>query len=63
MGFVGEIATTDEEADVGIDDVTYAWTRRGEYVRWKWSQDLHDWLDDATGDLLTTTASPLECDI
>ncbi len=53
MGFTRQAAATDEEAPVGVDDATYAWTRIGSYIWWQWSQNLHDWLDSQTGDLLT----------
>lgn len=56
MGFT--LPRSDELRDEGAMETaptTQALSRRGEYIRWEWSQHLADWLDFSTGDLLTGT--------
>lgn len=48
----------DEEAPIGRDDVTRAWSRCGERIVWEWSQSFEDWLDYSTGQMLTGISSP-----
>ena len=45
-----------EQDDEGFDELeqtTEAITRPDEHIVWTWSQDLHDWVDESTGDVLT----------
>ena len=54
MGF--RVATSrvgDETAPVGVVSTTVASGRTGEWVAWEWVQDLHDWIDLSTGDVLS----------
>ncbi|MGH7483968.1 MAG: protein rep [bacterium] len=54
MGFkVAATPTQDENAEVGKAGDTTAPTRRGERVLWGWMQELHDWVDLVTGDVLS----------
>jgi hypothetical protein len=53
MGFVVTAsAGQDEDAAVGTVGTTLAPSRRGDSVVWDWVQELHDWIDLETGELL-----------
>jgi hypothetical protein len=54
MGFRVTVAKTlDEHGAVGLTGETIATKRPGESVLWEWMQELHDWVDLATGDVLS----------
>jgi len=54
MGFRGGVpGDEDEESAVGISGATTIRHRLAERVRWQWMQDLHDWVDLKSGDMLT----------
>jgi Replication protein len=54
MGFrVAAPPTQDENSEVGTDGDTEAPTRYGESIVWEWMQELHDWIDLETGDVLS----------
>jgi len=53
MGFTAAAAAPDEESDIEPDVGTPATERPNERIAWEWSQPLHDWIDEATGALLT----------
>jgi hypothetical protein len=44
---------TDENAEIGPDGDTVAVKRFGERVEWEWIQQLHDWIDLSSGEVLT----------
>jgi hypothetical protein len=54
MGFkIMTAAVADENAKVGISDATAAYKRLGDFIQWEWAQELHDWVDFSTGEVLT----------
>jgi len=54
MGFrVGVAPTQDENGEVGNSGDTAAPTRISDSILWEWLQEMHDWVDLSTGDLLT----------
>ncbi len=54
MGFKVTVPPTqDENSAVGTDGDTLAPTRCGESITWEWMQNLHDWIDLETGDVLS----------
>jgi len=54
MGFrVAAAPSVDENAVIGNSGNTASPKRLGENVMWEWLQDLHDWIDLSSGDVLT----------
>lgn len=53
MGFRVVTSQQDENAEVGTHGDTNAITRLGEFIQWEWLQELHDWIDLSTGEILT----------
>lgn len=45
--------TNDESGEIGADGDTAAVKRLGERVQWEWIQQLHDWVDLSSGEMLT----------
>jgi hypothetical protein len=43
----------DEDGEVGTSEATPAHKRLGEFIQWEWAQELHDWIDFSTGEVLT----------
>lgn len=55
MGFVSRAAVTDDDAAIVLDAGTVSPSARphGERVSWEWSDALTDWIDYATGEVLS----------
>jgi hypothetical protein len=43
----------EDAADIGSSGQTRATKRYGELISWDWRQDLHDWIDLDSGELLS----------
>lgn len=54
MGFpVAAPSPQDDEAEIGTSGDTLAAKRLGDRVYWEWVQNVHDWIDLSSGEVLT----------